>query len=43
MDLEWLWLIIPGVYFAISTFFLCFANIIHKRQRYQYDGFNQLV
>jgi lysophospholipase D len=43
MDLEWLWLIIPGGYLALSTFFLCLPNILHRRQRYQYDVFNQLV
>lgn len=43
MELEWLWLIVPAAYIAISTFFLCFPNILHRRQRYQYSPFNQLV
>jgi hypothetical protein len=43
MDLDWLWLIIPGAYLVISTFFLCLPNILHRRQRYHYDAFNQLV
>lgn len=43
MDLEWLWLIIPGGYIIISIIFLCFPNILHTRQRYRHEQFNELL
>jgi hypothetical protein len=43
MDLRWLGLIIPGAYIIISVFFLCFPNILHKKTKYQYEMFNDLV
>ena len=43
MELEWLALIIPGAYILISTFFLIFPNIIHKKMKYTYEVFNSLV
>ncbi len=43
IDLEWLGLIIPLGYFVISTFFLIFPNIIHKRMKYAYEPFNSLI
>lgn len=43
MDLAWLALIIPGSYILLSIFFLCFPNILHKKYRYKYPPFNDLV
>ena len=43
MDLGWLGLIIPCSYFIISTFFLCFPNILHSKKRYKYQPFNDLI
>ena len=40
MDLDWLWLIIPGAYILISTFFLCFPCCRH---RYRHPVLNQLL
>ena len=33
----------PGSYLLLSTFFLCFPTILHKRKRYVYEPFNQLI
>lgn len=38
-----MWLIVPGSYLLLSTFFLCFPTILHKRKRYAYEPFNQLI
>ncbi len=43
MELEWLALIIPAGYYLISTIFLLFPNILHKRMKYSYEPFNNLV
>ncbi len=43
MELEWLALIIPAGYYLISTIFLLFPNILHKRMKYNYEPFNNLV
>jgi glycerophosphoryl diester phosphodiesterase len=43
MDSSWLGLIIPAAYIMISLFFLCFPNILHKKAKYRYDMFNDLV
>lgn len=40
---DWLWLIIVGGYFFISTFFLCFPNILHKRKHFAYNVFNRII
>jgi glycerophosphoryl diester phosphodiesterase len=43
MDLSWLGLIIPLSYILISTFFFVFPNILHKRKKYKYPPFNDLI
>lgn len=41
MDLNWLWLIIPGAYLTISTILLCFP--CWKKHRYRNEELNALV
>lgn len=43
MDLAWLGLIIPGSYILLSLIFFCFPNILHKRKKYNYHAFNDLI
>jgi hypothetical protein len=43
MDSDWWWLIVPGSYIVISTFFLCFPTLLHARKTYRYEPFNLLL
>jgi hypothetical protein len=43
MDLRWLILIIPSGYYLLSLLFLLFPSLLHKKQRYKYPPFNDLI